>query len=779
MPYDKIPGVSAVLRDGGLLLPRNTAQPRIIILGSAKKGDSYRMFTVVELTEAEKEFGKNSEIIKKAHEVFAEGGDNIALMRIGGKKGSIVIDDPSGSGATLTIIPEMRDDEVLDRYSLVIRENDDGDLQILIWDLENGNWAYDSDEVLVSDNSNFEIEVSGTWDSGSTIGSYTFPGVSTATPALSAVNGWFFPAGAWSAITVAGTDGENASYVEKYASLEEAYQMLDYRDGDMVIPCGVYLDVPNVAMRTDGSHYESGTGSAVYTPDFDLGVPVAGDADNDVLGWLWQYLNRGKVYTYFCDGDIFAQNATLTVTSVGELVFTAVADGFAGEAVTVQFTAGAFPGAEVVSVVGNAITVQISSGVSTAAQIKAAIDATPLALAKVSVAIATAGTMVTTSVASLALGGYLTHEDLTGEVVPAAVQAKFVNGDSSQLREANFAHQLASFCHTSSTVWKDMLGFISVLPPEKVSGFSSTRVSRDAIREWAGDAPTYSNFGSKKGIDSASDNGEGVLGNKFLAGASGYRYAGLDGYGDPQDGLAYGGLVLTKGKTLPNEGGWVYGISTTDEALDGGGSPIDIGRHIFITYDYPVHNNAFKGGSTYRGTLEGILAAKLARMAENQEPIGPVNGVLVSVSSPLKMTAALTNQFAEIRATGMMTDERSGSLRNTLVACRTAAHPDSDYTRVSTIRCVNREIRGIRNIAMPYIGQSFSSTTLVSLQQAIDGFLKAERSLGFNQGAVAALSYSREDRVMGRLTVTLRMIPPFSIEQITIQVSLAAEEAEL
>ena len=33
MPYDKIPGVSAVLRDGGLLLPRNTAQPRIIILG--------------------------------------------------------------------------------------------------------------------------------------------------------------------------------------------------------------------------------------------------------------------------------------------------------------------------------------------------------------------------------------------------------------------------------------------------------------------------------------------------------------------------------------------------------------------------------------------------------------------------------------------------------------------------------------------------------------------------------------------------------------------------
>ena len=324
-----------------------------------------------------------------------------------------------------------------------------------------------------------------------------------------------------------------------------------------------------------------------------------------------------------------------------------------------------------------------------------------------------------------------------------------------------------------------MLGFISVSPPSMVSGFGSRMMARARIRAWAGDIPTFSSFGTKEGVDSASDNGEGVLGLKFLGGASGYRYAGLDGYGDATDGLAYGGLVMTRGSSLPNQGDWVYGISTEDELNDAAGFPVDIGRHIFVTYDYPVHTNALDGGSSYRGTMEAALAGKIASIPENQEPIGPVNGQVASLSRPLSMTASLTNEFAEVRAIGLMTDERTGAARNIIVTCRTGAHPDSDYTRVSTIRCVNREIQGIRNIAMPYIGQSFSSTTLVSLQQAIDGFLKAERTLGFNQGAVARLSYTREDRIMGRLTVTLRMIPPFAIEAITIQVSLAAEEAEL
>jgi hypothetical protein len=88
-------------------------------------------------------------------------------------------------------------------------------------------------------------------------------------------------------------------------------------------------------------------------------------------------------------------------------------------------------------------------------------------------------------------------------------------------------------------------------------------------------------------------------------------------------------------------------------------------------------------------------------------------------------------------------------------------------------------LKGIRGIARPYIGKPFNAQQLVSLQSAIDQYLTAEKAGGFNQGAKARIEYSRTDKIMGRLKVKVRMIPPFSIETIDVETSLAAEESEL
>ena len=88
-------------------------------------------------------------------------------------------------------------------------------------------------------------------------------------------------------------------------------------------------------------------------------------------------------------------------------------------------------------------------------------------------------------------------------------------------------------------------------------------------------------------------------------------------------------------------------------------------------------------------------------------------------------------------------------------------------------------LTGIRTIARPYIGKPFSAQTLASLQAAIDGFLVSERGAGIHQGATSRIEYTREDRIMGRLTIKLRMVPPFSIEFIDVETSLAADESEL
>ena len=186
-------------------------------------------------------------------------------------------------------------------------------------------------------------------------------------------------------------------------------------------------------------------------------------------------------------------------------------------------------------------------------------------------------------------------------------------------------------------------------------------------------------------------------------------------------------------------------------------------------------SNGFDGGSQYRGTLCGTLAGKLAITPENIEPIG-TGGFLSGVRRPPRMRAPLINSLAKLR---YVTTRREEGVGHILVSVKTCAHPNSDYTRLSTIRSVNRELSGIRDICRPYIGTEFSARNLQAMQTAIDGFLRSEQAAGFNQGAIAKMEYTRTDRIMGKLKIRLKMIPPFSLEAITIETTLAAEEAEL
>lgn len=73
--------------------------------------------------------------------------------------------------------------------------------------------------------------------------------------------------------------------------------------------------------------------------------------------------------------------------TIQTLNYQAVATGTGGNAITVAYTTGATPGAEIVSVSGNAITVQIASGVTKASDIIAAIAASAPATALVQLSV--------------------------------------------------------------------------------------------------------------------------------------------------------------------------------------------------------------------------------------------------------------------------------------------------------------------------------------------------------------------------------------------------------
>lgn len=784
MPYQNIPGPKGSYIDGNLIRPRGTNQPRILVVGPAESGEN-EIFVVSGTSAAEAEFGSSSAVMRGVHEALKQGSNNVAVLRAGGRPGSFTLTD--GAGGTLTIIPSNRDDKVLERYALFLLAGTSGSgNRVLVFDLTDRFWVYDSEELLAINDGLVDVEDDGL--ATFTHNDLTLP--LTATSLADAVSGDFTATGLVIPISVAkvnGTDGTAPSNVERYAALESAYHALDYRDADLVVPVDAYADADNVVEQ------DAVTGDFADYGAFWAGVPQA-LAGNDILGYAWRYLYRGEMYTYFTDSPTYLADlsgaAPADATVLVDLVLTAAKDGKGGNGISIECVdAGGAYGSTTADVTLNGQTLDIlvrfqtgsadTTG-ATGVVINSALAAFTLpsgAAASTLVAASTAGAgtigvLAKTNLTGGVGGAVLSPADLQGLTIPAAVAAKFTAATDVQLREVNFAHQLASFLELASVNWKDMIGTISLRAPD--------RFSRRSLSNWAGDLPVYTDDGQDLYINSSADNGNGVLGYRFMAGESfasgtGYRNLVLKNATGAR-GLAYGGFIKTGGSALPNGSDWPYGIADGDEISDANGAPVDLGKHILISYEWPVLTNGYAGGSTYRGDFAASLAGRIAITPISEEPIGR-NGLVQGVNSPLNLHSSQIDSLGQIRLVGLRQEENFGLI---LVQAKTAAHPSSDYTRLSTIRSVNKHLEDLRNIAKRYIGKAFSQQHLISLQSEIDLYCKEARVQGWNQGAKAAVDYTRTEKVVfGRLNIRLKIVPPFSIEQIVVQTSVAADESEL
>jgi hypothetical protein len=769
MGYENIPSVTAELPDGNLRTSMTSSQPRILILGAAASGITYELYQVTNVGAAETEFGKTSEIIKKMHEVINQNADNVALMRIGGQQGVCRL--TTASGGTVTFYTLYRDEDILDRYSLVIT-NDATTNRYLVWDNEDNEWVFDTNEIKVIDDGIIRIVESGTVDI-MTVGDIDAPDTAADSPTLGGTDviiaGDDSEGNLATVATVDGTDGTSMSMIQRYAALNTAYQVMDFRDADYVIPCAIHLDDVNIV----------DSGSATEQSLF-CSPAVTDTSANDQLWYVWQYIYRGKLYTYFVESaDFFTQYAT-AAASVGTatsttLTYTAVKKSAEGDAITVQHIQAASTSVTTtVSETGVAIVLNIDIvGGATQADAIQAVNADLNASKWVTAATSAGAVVLIAEVVTCAAGAgesFTTHAELTGDAEPAGVLTKFVAGADAEIREVNFVHQLGSFCYTASTNWKSMIGFVTTKPP---SAFD-----RYTVATWVGETPTYTDNGTIEYIDSSADNGTGLLGIKFMAGKAG---AASDGYrdglvtdGDANDSYAYGGFILTDGASLPNE--LPYGINDSDEATDVNGEPVDLGKHLFVTYDYWVHNNSYNGGTRYRGSIEGMVAGKYAVTDVRREPIGPSNGLITGGSRPCHIKYPQMNDLAGLRMIGLRREDNVGYI---LVSAHTAANPDSDYTKLSTIRSVNRTLNNVRTICKRYLGEAFTASVLASLNQQIEAYLLSDKQEGYNNGAVHSLSYDNTDRILGRLTVYVKMVPPGSIESINVSLSLAASESDL
>jgi hypothetical protein len=221
MPYYRsIPGVTASYIDGSFPTAEPSGEPRIIILGTSETGQTYNLFQIIDFAAAASEFGATSELYRAAVEARRQyPGDqnvNIALMRIGGRQGSVVLTDSQATPATLQIRPITRDATVLENYHLIMTEESSPIRQrILLYDNVKGDFVYDSDLVESQDEGVIDVIDGGLDIYTTTTGTVATP---TAGPLLSALVPGDFALGTGasafgSVVVAAGSEGTSMTNI--------------------------------------------------------------------------------------------------------------------------------------------------------------------------------------------------------------------------------------------------------------------------------------------------------------------------------------------------------------------------------------------------------------------------------------------------------------------------------------------------------------------------------------------------------------------------------------
>ncbi len=369
----------------------------------------------------------------------------------------------------------------------------------------------------------------------------------------------------------------------------------------------------------------------------------------------------------------------------------------------------------------------------------------------------------------------MTHHDLTGQFVPEGVLAKLIDfpeeldateagnpnfatlkATNAQVREVSFLQQAAQAAYTASTNYSQCIAVVPTSAPENADR---------GLQRWAGQPATYAV--NSQGDLKVTQNGTGILGMKLLAGRTDYR-----------GGAAFGGIMLTEGNDLPNEK--PYGISYDDEARDAYGERIDLGKHVLVVGAYGIvpdpesvlnRRRANRTGAVYTNAGPKICGI-LNSLAPGNEPIGQVNGRVTGMTPRHSTTMAVLNNLALIRV--CMIDQNG-----IISSIYTAAQPNSDYRKISSIMSSNAILKQLRAICMPYVGRPFKDEEIASLTQTIDGAMKQMVSQDYAQSINVSLSASRLDRINGVLRASVRFVPPLSIEAITVEITLEPPAAGL
>lgn len=342
-------------------------------------------------------------------------------------------------------------------------------------------------------------------------------------------------------------------------------------------------------------------------------------------------------------------------------------------------------------------------------------------------------------------------DDGVAEIFPsvgsasATTDANGVTLVGADFHEINFAYQLAEFCHRANKQWQFCIGVVPFKLPE---GFSLK-----AISDWIGTLPSYTVNPAtlEREILASADNGTGILGNKFLAGRDDFR-----------GGVADGGFIGTEG-SLP-VGSWIDG----EEEIDQNDHVVDIGKYISIVAAPVVHTNNF-AASAYIAPINASYAGLISTLAPKSSP---TNKIMKKVRLIRNIKGAKLDQLAGVRVVSLVQKAKG----ITITDAPTAARPDSDYQRLSTVRIVKKVVQDIREVSDPFLGEPNSPAQQQSMKTAIES--KIQEQTGPDGGLLRfdiEISATAAQRIAGQAVIDLILVPAGELRQIPLTISLAPE----
>ncbi len=215
----------------------------------------------------------------------------------------------------------------------------------------------------------------------------------------------------------------------------------------------------------------------------------------------------------------------------------------------------------------------------------------------------------------------------------------------------------------------------------------------------------------------------------------------------------------------------MYNLATHELIYSDEGDPIDLGRYVNVVVGPEVGLGHEKLGN-YISNGASIYASLISVL---DPEISTTNKQIEAAGLRYNLSESQHNQLAGGRYVAFESKINMNGTRTIVVKDGvTAALPNSDYQRLSTIRITHATVQLIRQRADRFIGLPNGIAQRNSLATEIQAALDRLKELGVLQNFKFSIFSSARDRVLGNAFITLELVPEYETRKIYTSVALRA-----